>query len=139
MNNDTENTENAVQAPAPQVTDIPAPPKRRKAQAPARKARTTSKVRKNGANGSNKGRKWSFERVGLGRGTRLRSTMIPTIVVTVASDNTVRMDKKEMSLTAAAKIIARKRHKKWPSIQGPMYFAPVSGPHKGERLAQMVH
>lgn len=133
MEEDTQTNTVTVETPVPPV--VQAPPTERR-ERPVRKARTVSKVR---ITKSNKGRKWSFERVGIGSGTKLRSTMIPAVIVTVVSDNTVRMKGKEMSLTAAAKIIARRKHKKWPSIQGPMYFAPVSGPKKGQRLAQMVH
>ena len=116
---DVPNTESVTPTPAKK-----APAKRRTVKV----KRTASKAR------TNKGRKFSFARVKLSRGTRLYSTFDPKVMVTVVSDRTIRFKGQEMTLSAAAKKLAHKHGKKWPTIQGPMYFT-----HKGTKLTDLVH
>lgn len=128
MDTVNENAENAVSV----VTETPAPAKPK----PVRK-RTDSKRRvlaRARPRRTNKGRKFSFKRVGIGRGAKLYSVQIPGIVVTVVSDRMVRFPKsdKEYTLTGAAMKLARRKHKDWPSIQGPAYFT-----HKGKKLTEL--
>ena len=76
--------------------------------------------------------RFTFKAVKIGKGAKLRSTFDTNVVVTVADDKHVRFDGEVMTLTAAAKILAAKAGKKWPSIQGPMYFT-----YKDKKLAEL--
>ena len=74
----------------------------------------------------------TFERLGLKTGAVLTFTKDPTITCTIAGPKTVRLDGKEMSLSAAALQVVHAMGYTWPTVNGNEYWA-----HNGVKLAAM--
>jgi hypothetical protein len=126
----------SVEAPAttPKTPARKAPARKRSSQKRGTTRKAGAARRRATAPKSHKGQKFSFAKIGLRTGAILASTFYPNVKVRVKTDRTVVFKGKEVTLTAAAMSLARRKGKKWPSIQGPAYFT-----HKGEKLTDLVH
>ena len=70
-----------------------------------------------------------FSEIGLPIGTKLDSTLKPGEKAIVSGEKRVRFRGEKMTLSKAAMILAEETGRKWPRIQGPMYWM-----HRGKIL-----
>jgi hypothetical protein len=70
---------------------------------------------------------FSFALIGLRPGQKLISVFDENETATVEDDKRIRFRGEVMALGAAAMILAREAGKRWPAIQGPMYWKLPNG------------